>query len=79
VTARELALLRFFLDNPERVVSRRELLREVWGYSEQMESRTPDTFMARLRKLVEPDPGRPRYLVSVRGQGYRYVPAGDER
>jgi len=79
VTVREQALVRFFLDNPERVVSRRELLREVWGYSEEMESRTPDTFMARLRKLVEPDPAKPRFLVSVRGQGYKFLPDGVER
>jgi DNA-binding response OmpR family regulator len=77
LTEREAALCRFLLANPDRVISREELLTEVWGYAEGTSSRTVDTFIARLRKLVEPDVSTPCYIVSVRGTGYMYKAEGD--
>jgi DNA-binding response OmpR family regulator len=76
LTLREAALARYFSDNAERAIPREELLREVWGYVEGTASRTVDTFVARLRKLIEPDPGTPAYIISVRGRGYMYRASG---
>ena len=73
-TELELRLLRFFGDRPNRVVSRDELLAEVWGVSRQVNTRTVDNFIVRLRKAFEADPSQPTHFVTVRGVGYRFVP-----
>jgi DNA-binding response OmpR family regulator len=70
----ELRLLRFFGDNPNRLVSREELLAEVWGVSRRVNTRTVDNFIVRLRKAFETDPSRSVHFVTVRGVGYRFVP-----
>ena len=75
MTAREFSLLLHFLDNPERVLSREALLRRVWGL-EHATLRTVDNFVMRLRQKLEPDADAPRYLVTVRGVGYRFAPNG---
>jgi DNA-binding response OmpR family regulator len=72
LTLREAALARYFADNPERAISREELLKEVWGYVEGTASRTVDTFVARLRKVIEPDAANPVHIRSVRGRGYLF-------
>ena len=77
MTAREFALLVFFLDNPERVLSRETLLRRVWGL-EHATLRTVDNFVMRLRQKLEPDAEAPRFLVTVRGVGYRFAPMGTD-
>ena len=61
------------LHNSAILVSRGEILREVWGLHPQTRTRVVDTFILRLRKLIEPDPSHPRYLLSVRAFGYRLV------
>ncbi len=75
MTAREFSLLLHFVDRPERVLTREDLLRDVWG-SEQATLRTVDNFVMRLRGKLEPDPEVPRHFVTVRGVGYRFSPAG---
>jgi DNA-binding response OmpR family regulator len=70
-------LLRHFAANPDRLVPREELLAQVWGYEPDTATRTVDTFIMRVRKIVEPDPSKPVYLRSVRGQGYRFLPKGE--
>ena len=70
LTRLEIDLLRYFADHPGRVLSREELLREVWGLSGEVRSRTVDNFVLRLRKLFEHDPANPRHILSVRGAGY---------
>lgn len=75
-TELELRLLRFFVDNPKRVVSREELLENVWEVSRQVHTRTIDNFIVRLRRLFEEDPANPRYFKTVRGVGYRFEPDG---
>lgn len=75
LTSLEADVLRQFMKNPERVLSRQYLLDTVWGMKGDIETRTVDNFIARLRKYLEPEPAEPRYLLSVRGRGYRFVPA----
>ncbi len=74
LTHRELKLLRYLAERQGRVVHRDELLREVWGYPATPETRSVDHAVARLRKKVEPDPRRPRYIHTVHGDGYQLTP-----
>lgn len=74
-TRREMEVLQYLNANGTRPVSREELLNKVWGYARDMdiETRTVDIHIAKLRRKIEPDPAEPRYLVTVRGAGYRLV------
>lgn len=74
LTTYECAVMRYLIDNQERAVSRDELLTKVWGYAVAPETRTVDAFIARLRKLFEPDPQKPVHLLSIRDVGYRFSP-----
>jgi DNA-binding response OmpR family regulator len=74
LTHLEFELLSFFCRSPNRVYSREHLLREVWGTRQAGQVRTVDNFLAQLRAKLEVDPERPRYLLTVRGSGYRFVP-----
>ena len=76
MTKLEFELLHFFARNPERVLSRDELLEQVWGVQHSLSSRTVDNFILRLRKLFEEEPSQPRYILSVRGSGYQFCPKG---
>ena len=68
---REFEVLHYLAEREGRVVSRSELLREVWGYAEDVMSRTVDTHVAMLRRKLEADPAHPRHIVTVRTFGYR--------
>ncbi len=74
-TRREMEVLQYLYANAERAVSREELLNKVWGYARTMdiETRTVDIHIAKLRRKIETDPGAPRLLVTVRGAGYRLI------
>jgi DNA-binding response OmpR family regulator len=74
LTAHEFKLLRFFLDNPERVLSREELLNEVWGYNSYPSTRTVDNQILKLRQKLEANPADPVHFCTVHGAGYRFVP-----
>ena len=76
MTAREFALLAYFLRNPERALTRDTLLSEVWR-TDYLSQRTIDNFVGRLRAKLEPDPDRPRYFLTVRGIGYRFEPGSE--
>jgi two-component system OmpR family response regulator len=76
LTPIEMKLLRYFIDNEGRVISRAELLEHVWRLP-NIETRTVDNFVMRLRKYFEVDPANPRHFLSVRGAGYRFVAEGD--
>jgi DNA-binding response OmpR family regulator len=78
MTAREFALLAYFLRNPERALTRDTLLGEVWQ-TDYLSQRTIDNFIGRLRSKFEPDPDRPRYFLTVRGVGYRFEPSGQRQ
>ncbi|MFO0013182.1 MAG: response regulator transcription factor [Planctomycetota bacterium] len=73
LTHMELQLLRYFVENEGRVISRQELLSEVWGISGEMQTRSVDQFVMRLRKTFEIDPAKPRHLLTIRDAGYRFV------
>lgn len=72
-TRREIEILQYLHANRERPVSRDELLTKVWGYAKNLniETRTVDIHIAKLRRKLEPDPSEPRHLITVRGAGYR--------
>jgi two-component system OmpR family response regulator len=73
MTPKELKLLKYFVENNGRVISRDELLREVWGVSGNLQTRAVDQFIARLRKHIEPDSTSPIHLLTIRDAGYRFV------
>lgn len=73
-TAQEFKILRFLVQNPERVISREELLNAVWGYQHYPTTRTVDTHMLKLRQKLEVNPADPAHIVTVHGVGYKFVP-----
>lgn len=74
LTAHEFKLLRFFIQNPGRALSREELLSGVWGLSFHLTTRTVDNQMLKLRQKLEPDPANPAHFRTVHGVGYKFVP-----
>lgn len=76
-TRREVELLGYLYTHRERPVAREELLSEVWGYGRHLdiETRTVDIHIAKLRRKIEPDPKNPLRLLTVRGAGYRLIAA----
>ena len=72
LTAKEAMIMSLLVNKKGEVVSREELLEKVWGYSPDMETRTVDNFIARLRKYFEKKPQKPKYLLTVREKGYRF-------
>ncbi len=66
-------LLRKLAEHEGEVVTRDDLLREVWGYTDGVQTRTLDQFILALRKKIEPDHRHPRHLLTAPGQGYRFV------
>src|SRR5271163_4533675 len=75
LTAHEFKLLNYFIEHSERVLSREELLNEVWGYNSYPTTRTVDNQILKLRQKLEPDSAEPRYLQTVYGAGYKFVPS----
>lgn len=77
-TKREIEVLTYLAQNSDRAVSREELLSKVWGYARNLdiETRTVDIHIAKLRRKIEPDNKAPKFLITVRGAGYRLVTAG---
>ena len=71
LTPYECYIMKYLIENNDRPIPREELLDQVWGHRD-METRTVDMFLARLRKLFEPDRKNPRHLKSLRGIGYRF-------
>jgi two-component system, OmpR family, alkaline phosphatase synthesis response regulator PhoP len=73
LTAQEFKILKFFLQNPDRVISREQLLNEVWGYQNYPSTRTVDNHILRLRQKLEKDPAYPVHFRTVHGAGYKFV------
>ncbi len=77
LTAKEFDLLLHFARHPGRVYSRIELLNQVWGYGYEGYEHTVNSHINRLRAKIEEDPARPRYVLSVRGVGYKFSDSGE--
>jgi DNA-binding response OmpR family regulator len=75
LTMMESDLLRCLIRNIGHPVSRKVLLQEVWNLHEDTDTRAIDNFIVRLRRYIEEEPSKPRYLLTVRGVGYRFVPS----
>ncbi len=73
LTAQEFKILKFLVHNPDRVLSREELLNEVWGYQNYPSTRTVDNHILKLRQKLEKDPANPVHFRTVRGAGYKFV------
>jgi DNA-binding response OmpR family regulator len=74
LTLMEAEFLRHLIRNCGKVVSRKQILEEVWGLHEDTDTRAIDNFIVRLRKYIETDPTKPQHLLTVRGVGYRFLP-----
>lgn len=74
MTPQEFKILKYFAQNPERVISRDELLNEVWGYQCYPSTRTVDNHILKLRQKLEKEPVNPDHFRTVHGAGYKFVP-----
>lgn len=73
LTAHEFKLLKYFLDNVDRVLTRGELLNDVWGYNFFPSTRTVDNQILKLRQKLEADPANPKHFRTIHGAGYKFV------
>lgn len=73
LTTMEMQLLRYFIEQESRVLSRDQIMQDVWDDTSAISNRSIDNFVMRLRRLIEPEPSVPRHILSVRGTGYRFV------
>jgi two-component system alkaline phosphatase synthesis response regulator PhoP len=72
LTPKEFDLLRYMMERRGRVLSRDQLLDRVWGYAASTDTRIVDVHVSHLREKIEPDPKHPRYILTVRGVGYKF-------
>ena len=73
LTPHEAMVLKYLIDRRDKVVSRKELLENVWQIPGHVETRTVDNFILRLRKIIEPDPAKPIFIKSIRSAGYMFT------
>jgi two-component system response regulator MtrA len=73
LTILENRILLYFLKNANQVINRDELMMVVWGYNSDVNTRTLDMHIVRLRKKIESNPDRPHFMQTVRGVGYKFV------
>jgi DNA-binding response OmpR family regulator len=78
LTVMEAELLRHLVRNDGKIVSRKQILEEVWGLHEDTDTRAIDNFVVRLRRYIEADPAHPRHLLTVRGVGYKFLANPEE-
>jgi len=74
LTRKEFKTLAYLIKNPRRVISRDELLSEVWGYENYPSTRTVDNHILKLRKKLETEPARPKHFHTVHSSGYKFLP-----
>jgi DNA-binding response OmpR family regulator len=74
LTLMECDLLRYLVRNRDRIISRKELLEQVWHVREDTDTRAIDNFIVRLRRYIEENPAAPKHLQTIRGVGYRFLP-----
>ena len=73
LTAKEFDLLYFLISHKEQVFTKEQIYENVWGYDYPADPNNLTSFIRKLRKKIEPEPDRPRYIVTVRGVGYKYT------
>lgn len=73
LTVMEADLLRYLTEREGQIVSRKEILEQVWRVHEDTDTRVVDNFIVRLRRYIEDDPANPQHLITVRGVGYRFI------
>ncbi|MFB3915984.1 MAG: response regulator transcription factor [Terriglobales bacterium] len=73
MTPKEFELLHLLVTHPGEVLSRDQILEQIWGYETSTTTRTVDTHVSNLRQKLEPDPAHPRYIISIYGEGYKFV------
>ena len=73
LSPREFKILRLFVENRGRVISRNEILNKVWGYESFPTTRTVDNYVVKIRRAIEDDPTNPKWIVSVRSVGYKFT------
>lgn len=73
LTKREWEVLAYFVENEGRLIPRHELLEQVWRMPGHIQTRVPDQFLLRLRKVFERDPSNPQHFLTIRDMGYRFV------
>jgi two-component system, OmpR family, alkaline phosphatase synthesis response regulator PhoP len=73
LSTKEFQLLRYLIEHRGKTLTREELLKDVWGYSSAPSTRTVDVHVAWLRQKLENDPKQPQYIITVHGQGYKFV------
>ena len=73
LTQREAMVLKYLIERKGKIVSRKELLENVWHITAEIETRTVDNFISRLRKYFEPDPDNPVYIKGIRSAGYEFT------
>ena len=73
LTVMEADLLRYFIKNAGRAVSRKAILEDVWNLHEDTDTRAIDNFIVRLRRYIEENPSQPRHVLTVRGVGYKFI------
>ncbi len=74
LTCKEFKTLSYLIKNPRRVISRDELLNEVWGYENYASTRTVDNHILKLRKKLETEPAHPKHFHTVHSSGYKFLP-----
>jgi DNA-binding response OmpR family regulator len=73
LTYKEAQILKLLWERRNQVVTREEVLQRIWGVEGYIQSRTVDNHVVQLRKLIEEDPKKPRYILSIHGSGYKFV------
>jgi DNA-binding response OmpR family regulator len=73
LTPKSIMLLEYMMTHPDELVSRERLLDAVWGWDYPVGTRAVDTRVAELRRALDDDPGKPNYIETIPGQGYRFV------
>jgi DNA-binding response OmpR family regulator len=73
MTPKEFEIIKFLWQHRNQVVSRDQLLTNVWGYDESISTRTVDNFILKLRQKIEDDPAHPRFIITMHGTGYKLI------
>lgn len=73
LTHKEFEILKYFCDKKNKTISRNELLEKVWGYDQDITTRTIDNFILKLRQKIEENPSHPKHILTVHGIGYKLV------